>query len=191
MAPTVCYPKDMGTLLWLLLPAMSLAAPRPQPVKSSPLYRIPLVDIDGKAMTLGAHQGKVLLIVNTASKCGYTPQYRGLQGLHEAYGPRGLVVVGVPSNDFRGQEPGSEAEIKRFCELKYKVSFPMLSKVKVLGPDKHPLYKWLTENAPEKGEVGWNFEKFLVDRSGRVVGRYPSKVTPDAPELLRAIEGLL
>lgn len=176
----------------LLLPAAVLAASRPQPPKGgSPLYRIPLTDIDGRKTTLAAHRGKVLLIVNTASKCGYTPQYAGLQALHEAYGPRGLVVLGVPSNDFRSQEPGTEAEIKRFCELRYKVSFPMMSKVKVLGPGKHPLYRWLTENAPEKGEVGWNFEKFLVGKDGAVAGRYPSKVKPGSKELTRAIEKLL
>lgn len=155
------------------------------------LYDIPLADIDGRPASLEPWKGKVLLIVNTASKCGYTPQYKGLQSLHERLADRGLAVLGFPSNDFGSQEPGGEPEIKRFCELNFRVAFPMFSKVRVLGPGKHPLYAWLVSRAPGKSEVEWNFEKFLVDREGRLAGRFPSDVEPESEALLDAIERLL
>jgi len=130
--------------------------------------------------------GKVLLVVNTASKCGYTPQYEGLEALQQELGGRGFAVLGFPSNDFKGQEPGTEAEIQEFCTLTYGVKFPMFEKVHVVGDDATPLYRDLTRLtgvAP-----GWNFHKYLVSRDGRVVAQFPSKVTPDAPELRAAIE---
>ncbi|HVE14209.1 MAG TPA: glutathione peroxidase [Elusimicrobiota bacterium] len=171
----------------LLLSAFILAVSAASPAKDG-LYDIPLKDIAGKPATLAAYKGKVLLIVNTASRCGFTPQYAGLEALQKKYAAKGFTVLGFPSNDFGGQEPGSETEIKKFCEVRYGVSFPLFSKVVVLGADKHPLYRWLTGHAPKTGEVGWNFEKFLVDRSGKVVGRFRSPVKPDSPELAAAIE---
>lgn len=155
------------------------------------LWDFTVRSIDGKEMSLGDLRGKVVLLVNVASQCGYTPQYKGLQALYDEHKDRGLVVVGVPSNDFGAQEPGSDAEIKGFCESKYNVTFPMLSKITVKGTDKHPLYQWLTTAAEPSGEVGWNFEKFLVDREGGVVGRFPSRVAPDSTELRSVVANLL
>jgi glutathione peroxidase len=148
-------------------------------------------DINGQAVELGGYQGKVVMFVNVASKCGYTPQYKGLQALHEKYGKDGLVIIGVPANEFRQQEPGTDAEIKEFCQKNYGVTFPMMSKVVVKGEGISPLYKHLTskESNPKfGGPIAWNFEKFLVSRSGEIVGRFNSKVTPESPELVRAIE---
>lgn len=133
-----------------------------------------------------AYGGKVLLVVNTASKCGYTPQYEGLEALHQELAGRGFSVLGFPSNDFKGQEPGSEAQIQEFCTLTYGVKFPMFQKVHVVGPEATPLYQDLTRLtgvAP-----GWNFHKYLVSRDGQVVAQFPSKVRPDDPELRAAIE---
>lgn len=130
--------------------------------------------------------GKVLLVVNTASKCGYTPQYEGLEALHQRYTPKGFAVLGFPSNDFRGQEPGTEKEIQEFCTLTYGVKFPMFEKVSVIGENATPLYKAMTQatgTAP-----GWNFHKYLISRDGRVVAQFPSKTKPDDPALVAAIE---
>ena len=156
----------------------------------SGVYGIEASSIDGTPHALAGMAGKVALIVNVASQCGYTPQYAGLQGLFEKYRDKGFVVLGFPSNDFGAQEPGSNDEIKAFCSSKYGVSFPMFAKVKVVGPDKHPVYAYLT-SATGGGEVGWNFEKFLVDQRGQVVGRYPSRVSPQDPDLAKAIESAL
>ena len=155
------------------------------------LYEIPVKTITGEETTLEAYKGKVLLIVNTASKCGLTPQYKGLQELYEQYRDRGFVVLGFPCNQFAGQEPGSEAEIARFCETNYGVTFPMFAKIDVNGPDTHPLYQYLKEHAPngENQEIEWNFGKFLVDRNGDVVKRIHPRVEPG--ELTAAIESLL
>lgn len=155
---------------------------------ANPFHEYNYFSLDGKSMTFGRFKGKTVLVVNTASQCGYTPQYKGLEALYQKYKDKGFIVVGVPSNDFGHQEPGSNAEIKKFCELKYQVSFPMIQKSKVKGENKSPLYKYLTANAPEKGEVQWNFEKFLVDTKGKVVGRYRSKVKPLSSALTQAIE---
>ena len=147
--------------------------------------------IDGKEVDLAQYKGKVVVLVNVASRCGYTPQYTGLQALYEKYGKDGLVVVGVPANEFGAQEPGTDADIKEFCSTKYNVTFPMLSKVVVKGAGITPLYQYLTakETNPKfAGDIGWNFEKFLVNRKGEVVGRYKSAVKPDSPELTKAIE---
>jgi glutathione peroxidase len=131
------------------------------------IQNIPFKDIDGKDTSLKAYAGKVVLIVNVASECGYTPQYEGLQALHQQLGSKGLVVLGVPCNDFGGQEPGSEAEIKTFCTANYKVTFPMTAKISIKGAGKHPLFAALTED----GEVGWNFEKFLIGKDGKLIRR--------------------
>ena len=147
--------------------------------------------IDGKPVDLGSYKGKVVLVVNVASRCGYTGQYAGLQKLYDAHKDKGLVILGFPANDFGAQEPGSDADIAQFCSTKYGVTFPMFSKITVKGPDKSPLYKALTESAEPKGEVGWNFEKFLIGRDGSVVGRFKSGVAPDSAELAKAIEAEL
>lgn len=149
-------------------------------------------DIDGTDQALSQYAGKVVLMVNVASKCGFTPQYKGLEELYDAKKDKGLVVLGFPANNFGGQEPGSEAEIKEFCSTKYGVSFPMFAKVSVKGDDICGLYKDLTSQpAPIGGEVGWNFTKFLVNRSGKVVARYDSRTRPDDVEMLKKIDDLL
>jgi glutathione peroxidase len=153
-----------------------------------------LKDITGKPVELSQYQGKVVLLVNVASKCGYTPQYQGLQALYEKYGKDGLVVIGVPANEFGRQEPGTDAEIAKFCTAKYNVTFPMMSKVVVKGEGITPLYQFLTSketNPKFAGDISWNFEKFLISRSGEVVGRYKSKVEPQSAELVQAIQAEL
>jgi glutathione peroxidase len=158
------------------------------------LHDFSLPDIRGAERSLGDYAGKVVLCVNVASKCGLTPQYRGLQALYERYRDRGFEVLGFPCNQFMGQEPGSESEIAEFCSTNYGVDFPMFSKIEVNGTGAHPLYQWLTaENAePEgPGDVKWNFGKFLVDRDGRVAARFDPGTEPDADALAAAIEKAL
>ena len=157
------------------------------------IYEFPIQDIEGNEMTLGDYEGKVLLIVNVASKCGYTPQYDGLQALYEEYEDEGLVIVGFPANNFRGQEPGTNEEIAEFCRLEYGVTFPMAAKVSVKGDDQAPLFEYLTslENEDFDGEIKWNFEKFLVDREGNLTRRCRSAVKPQSEELTSAIEAVL
>ena len=146
-----------------------------------------VTDIDGKQQSLGQYKGKVMLIVNVASQCGFTPQYTGLEKLWEDYKGKGVVLLGFPSNDFGGQEPGTEAEIKSFCSTKFHVTFPMFAKVKTTGEGQAPLYKLLGE----KGEPKWNFTKYLIGKDGMVKAMFPSKVTPDSPELRNAIDAAL
>jgi glutathione peroxidase len=151
-------------------------------------------DIDGKDVKLKKSKGKVLLIVNTASKCGYTPQYEGLQATFDKYKDQGFYVLGFPANNFGGQEPGTEKEIKEFCTAKYKVTFPMFAKISVKGDDKDPLYAFLTnqELHPEfGGDITWNFNKFLIDRKGNIVARFSSKEKPDGEAVANAIEKYL
>ena len=158
----------------------------------SPLYSIPLKDIDGKETSLKPFAGKVILAVNVASKCGLTPQYDKLQVVYDKFKDKGLVVVGIPSNDFGGQEPGSNAEVKQFCRIEYGVTFPMLEKMQVKGPEKHPLYAELTgPNSPFPGEVKWNFGKFLIGRDGKIAARFAPDIEPDAEEVTKAIETAL
>lgn len=147
--------------------------------------------IDGTEVDLSAYKGKVVLIVNVASRCGYTGQYAGLQKLYDTYKEKGLVVLGFPANEFGAQEPGTDSEIATFCSSKYGVTFDMFSKIVVKGANKAPLYKSLTEGATPAGEVGWNFEKFLIGRDGTIVGRYKSGVAPDDATLKTAIETAL
>ena len=148
---------------------------------------------DGQIKPLSDYRGKVVLVVNVASRCGYTPQYEGLQKIYEKHRDKGFVVLGFPSNDFGKQEPGTDKEIKSFCELNYRVDFPLFQKNPVKGEAKQSVYKFLVENAPaeKKGEVEWNFEKFLVDRSGNVVGRWSSGTKPDDPVMVGMIDKLL
>jgi len=147
--------------------------------------------IDGKAIPLATYRGKALLIVNTASQCGYTPQYKGLEELYQAYKSRGLEILAFPSNDFGGQEPGTNAEIKKFCELRFRTTFPLFSKVAVLGPKADPLYQFLTALPKHGGAPTWNFNKYLVDPAGNVVAHLESGVEPTSAELKKRIEAVL
>lgn len=144
--------------------------------------------IDGKDVSLASFKGRPVLFVNVASRCGYTPQYKGLEALYRKYKDRGLVVVGVPANNFGGQEPGSNEEIQQFCSRNYDVTFPMMAKVSVKGPDMAPLYGYLTQTG---GDVKWNFTKFLVGKDGKVIKRFEPNVSPESPELVSAIEAAL
>jgi glutathione peroxidase len=158
------------------------------------IHDLPLHTLAGEPTTLGEYAGQALLVVNVASKCGLTPQYEGLERLQKTYGPRGFSVIGVPSNQFAGQEPGSAEEIETFCSTTYGVTFPLLEKTEVNGPGRHPLYQELTERADATGEAGdvqWNFEKFLVSPSGEIVGRFRPRTEPEAAELVSAIEAQL
>ena len=147
--------------------------------------------IDGKEIHLKDYAGKPVLVVNVASFCGFTPQYSELQQLHEKYGPKGLVVLGVPSNDFGAQEPKSEAEIKKFCETSFGVTFPMTAKENVVGVDAHGLYEWISGHAGEAVAPKWNFHKFLFDKNGHLAGSWPSKVSPTSKEITGEIETML
>ncbi len=158
------------------------------------LYDFTLLDIDGKPAALNQWRGKVLLIVNVASKCGFTGQYAGLQKLYDSYREQGLEILGIPANDFLWQEPGTNDEIKSFCSLTYKVTFPMFGKISVSGGEMHPLYQFLTDpkrHVAKVGGVSWNFNKFLIDRSGKVIAQYGSNTTPESDELVGAIEAAL
>lgn len=158
------------------------------------IYDYKVKDIDGKDVKLKKYKGSVVMVVNTASKCGYTPQYESLQATYDKYSDKGFVVLGFPSNNFAGQEPGTDAEIKEFCTSKYKVTFPMFAKISVKGADQDPLYAYLTDlkiNPVHGGVITWNFNKFLIDRKGNIVARFSSKQTPDSPEVIAAIEEYL
>jgi glutathione peroxidase len=158
------------------------------------IHDIAVTTIDGEEKTLAQYAGKALLIVNVASKCGLTPQYEGLQTLYDTYKDRGLEVLGFPCNQFMGQEPGTNDEIKEFCSLNFNVSFPLFDKIDVNGDDRHPLYAELTQHEDgegKSGDIAWNFEKFLVSPAGEIAGRYRPLVTPDAPELVEAVEAQL
>jgi len=158
------------------------------------IYDFTMRDIDGKDVSLSAFKGKVLLLVNVASKCGFTGQYEGLEKLYTTYTNRGFVLLGFPANDFLGQEPGTEAEIKSFCTLTYGVTFPMFAKLSVKGKGMHPLYEYLTakETNPNfGGAISWNFNKFLIGRDGAIVGRFGSRTKPDDKELVAAVEKAL
>jgi glutathione peroxidase len=185
---------------WLAAGALGVllagAAPAQQAEtnKMSSIYDFAVQRIDGTATKLGAYQGQVLLIVNVASRCGFTGQYAGLQKLYETYKDRGLVVLGFPANDFLGQEPGTNAEIAQFCSVKYHVTFPMFEKIAVAGGDMHPLYKYLTDKKTDpdfSGRITWNFNKFLIGRDGRIVARFGSRTEPEHKDIAAAIEKAL
>ncbi len=161
-------------------------------VRAESLYEIAVKDIDGRATTLAPLKGRVLLVVNVASECGYTPQYEGLQALFKKFEAKGLTVLGFPCNQFGGQEPGTNAEIKQFCSSKFHVTFPLFDKIEVNGAKRHPLYVALAgQGSPFPGDIGWNFTKFLVGRDGTIVKRFASGVEPDSAELTKAIEAAL
>jgi glutathione peroxidase len=155
----------------------------------STLYDFQVTNIDGQPVDLSQYKGKVALVVNVASRCGYTKQYKGLEALYREYKDKGFTILGFPSNDFGAQEPGTESDIKSFCSLNYDVTFDMFSKVKVSGGDKVSIYKYLTETTGN--QVQWNFNKFLVDKEGKVVKYYPSSVAPESADLRKDIEALL
>ncbi len=156
------------------------------------IYGITLKDIDGKSTSLKAYEGKVLLVVNVASKCGFTPQYDGLEGLYEKYKDKGFFVLGFPCNQFGHQEPGTNEEIKQFCSSRYQVTFPLFDKIEVNGPNRHPLYQTLAgKDSPFPGDIRWNFSKFLIGRDGKILKRFESRITPESAELTQAVENAL
>ena len=156
------------------------------------LYDIKLKDIDGKDTTLAAYKGKAVLIVNVASKCGYTKQYAGLEATYLKFKDKGFVVLGFPCNQFGGQEPGTNEEIKQFCSSKFNVTFPLFDKLDVNGAKRHPLYVALAgKDSPFPGDIKWNFNKFLIGKDGKILNRFDSKVTPESEELTKAVEGAL
>ena len=158
------------------------------------LYDIKVTSISGESIPLSAYKVRVLVVVKSASKCGFTGQYEGLQKLYETYEKQGLVVLGFPSNDFMKQEPGSNEEIASFCKMNYGVTFPLFEKITVKGDDRHPLYRYLTaeESNPDySGKISWNFNKFIISRDGKVIGRFGSRTKPDDKKLVAAIDGAL
>jgi len=170
--------KVLTTLLFAALTTMA----------ADNIYEFTMKSIDGQATPLAKYKGKVVLAVNVASQCGYTPQYAGLEALYKKYKDKGLVIAGFPANNFGGQEPGSDSEIKTFCDRNYKVTFPVFSKISVKGSDQAPLYQYLTQKG---GEVKWNFAKFLIGKNGQVIKKFDSGVEPSAEELTKAIEAAL
>ena len=165
-----------------------------EPVKEKGMYEFTMKDIDGNDVSLEKYKGNVVMLVNVASRCGLTPQYEGLQEIYEKYKDRGFTVLGFPANNFLGQEPGTEAEIKEFCSLNYNVGFPMFSKISVKGADQHPLYRFLTHpetNPGFDGDITWNFEKFLADRDGKIIARFSPRTVPTEPEVIEKLEAAL
>jgi glutathione peroxidase len=176
--------------IFALAATLTLAADDKKDAKTGPL-QYTMKDIDGKDVPLSQYQGKVVLIVNVASKCGNTPQYKQLEELHKKYADKGLVILGFPANEFGRQEPGTDAQIKEFCTSTYHVDFPMFSKIVVKGDGQSDLYKNLTSKETDPkfaGDISWNFEKFLVGRDGQVIARFTPKTKPDAPAVVKAIE---
>jgi glutathione peroxidase len=178
----------------LVLLALAIAVAEQKEEVVNTLHDIEVQRITGEGVKLGHYKGKVLLIVNTASKCGFTGQYDGLQKLFETYEEKGLVVLGFPSNDFLRQEPGNNEEIQSFCRLNYGVTFPLFAKIKIKGAKAHPLYRFLVSektNPGFGGKISWNFNKFLVDRDGKVIGRFGSRIEPGSKEIINAVEAVL
>lgn len=181
------FPKALLLLLFVF--SINASGQKKDTKMNNSISDITVKDMDGKDVKLSDYKGKVLLIVNVASKCGFTPQYKGLQALYSKYKDRGFEILGFPCNDFGGQEPGTNEEIKNFCSANYDVTFKLFNKIKVLGDEKSPLYARLIDNNPaEKGDVKWNFEKFLISRDGEIVNRFRSKVTPEDASLVSAVE---
>jgi glutathione peroxidase len=180
--------RTLALALTLSLAGVSFAA------DASPAYNFPMKTIEGKPTSLKQYHGKVLLLVNVASSCGFTPQYKALEAVYEKYKDQGLVIVGIPANNFANQESGTDAEIQTFCTKKYNVTFPMMSKISVLGADQTPLYHYLTDKSLDPqfgGDIKWNFTKFLLDRNGKPIARFEPAVTPDSPQVIAAIEAAL
>ena len=187
----MAYRMELVAVGFAMLSAVGAVIAADAKPKGHPIYGQSMESLAGQKLDLSKFEGKVLLIVNVASKCGYTHQYEPLEAAYEKYQDKGFVVLGVPSNQFGGQEPGSAADIAAFCEKNYGVKFPMLAKVDVKGGDAVPLYRYLTSEEAGSGDAGpvkWNFEKFLVSRDGKVAGRFRSSVEPDSAEMTQAIE---
>ncbi|MDV6236606.1 glutathione peroxidase [Leptospira ellisii] len=174
----------VSVLLGCLLPFASVFA-------KEGFYEFKVKDIKGKEISLSKYKGKVVMVVNVASKCGYTYQYDHLEKIYQKYKEKGFVVVGFPANNFLSQEPGSDQEIETFCRIQKGATFDMMSKISVKGKDQHPLYAYLTQNSPNPGDVKWNFEKILISKTGAIEARYPSSVEPDEAEVTQKIEALL
>jgi len=195
--------KILGSLVVVALVGVAVMAysygfifnPSPtEPPKEKNVHEFTMKNIDGSDVKLDTYKGKVAMIVNTASKCGLTPQYEGLQALYDKYKEKGFVILGFPANNFMGQEPGTEKEIKEFCTLKYNVTFPMFAKISVKGEDQHPFYTFLTnkQSNPEfDGDISWNFEKFLVGKDGKVLARFSPQTVPGDPKIAEAIDAAL
>jgi glutathione peroxidase len=184
--------KNLKSVLWGLATLFCFGFAEAQTQKSPVIYDFTVKTIDGDDFSFSSLKGKKILIVNVASKCGLTPQYRALQKLYETFREQGLVIVGFPANNFGAQEPGSNAEIKAFCSNDYGVTFPMMAKISVKGDDMAPIYRWLTsaeQNGVGDAEVSWNFQKFLIDEEGRWVKSVAPKVVPDSEEIVSWIEG--
>lgn len=180
--------KHIALLLWV---AVLGAGGLTMPAQAGPAHRFDFTGIDGAPLAMADYAGRPVLVVNTASFCGFTPQYRDLQALWERYRDRGLVVLGVPSNDFGGQEPGDEAEIQTFCEANYGVDFPMTAKQRVIGAGAHPLYRWIAGELGEAGAPKWNFHKYLIDGAGALAGVWGSRVGPLSDEVTATVESAL
>ncbi len=181
--------KQSLIIFGILFSTMLLSA---MPIATKTFHSFTVKDIDGETFNMASLKGKKVLVVNTASKCGLTPQYAQLQELYEKYGDKHFVVIAFPSNDFGAQEPGSNAEIKEFCKVTYDVTFPVMSKISVSGKDMAPIYKWLTqksENGVVDAPIQWNFQKFMIDENGNVVGMVPPKEAPDCDTIVDWIEG--
>ncbi|PKL81558.1 MAG: glutathione peroxidase [Ignavibacteriae bacterium HGW-Ignavibacteriae-3] len=179
----------MFSILITFIFSMTIAASDNSDKKNDNIADIVVKDMEGKEVKLADYKGKVLLIVNVASKCGNTPQYEGLEAVYKKYKSKGFEILGFPCNDFGGQEPGTNEEIKQFCSANYNVTFKLFDKIKVLGEDKSPLYAKLIKNSvTEAGDVKWNFEKFLIDKDGNIVSRFKSKVQPESADIIKAIE---
>ncbi len=191
---TLLIAGTTGVLLTLVIGACNpgySAGTSARSAATAPVYSFTLNDIDGKPLGLNTFTGKVLLLVNTASMCGNTPQYEGLQTLYEQYRKQGLEILAFPANNFGKQEPGTNEEIKSFCYTKYALEFPLFSKISVKGEDMHPLYHYLTTQSPFPGEIKWNFQKFLVNRQGEVIARYRPGLKPLSPQIVEDIERAL
>src|SRR5712672_1461824 len=195
MAPSSLTFSAVRPIVWPMKPFLFLTTiflMQTLAPSAGSIHDIAVKDIDGKDTSLGAYKGKVLLIVNVASKCGYTPQYQGLETIYEKYQGKGFVVLGFPCNQFGQQEPGTDEEIKQFCSSKYNVTFPMFDKIDVNGEKRHPLYVALAgDQSPFPGNIKWNFGKFLIGRDGKIIKRFEPKTTPDSPEVTAAIEAAL
>ena len=178
----------------LVLAGVNLISSISPAASATSLYKFDMTSIDQEKVPLKKYEGKVILVVNVASKCGLTLQYKGLQAIYKKYKDKGLVILGFPANNFLKQEPGTDKEIKEFCSLNYGVDFPLFSKISVKGDDIHPLYKFLTsetENPGFEGDIRWNFDKFLADRSGKIIARFHPKTTPEDAKVTGAIEEAL
>jgi len=182
----------LSFILLNLLSSVIVSQPKEQTaVDKKSIYDFTMKTIDGKEKSLADYKGDVLLVVNVASLCGYTPQYKDLEEVYEKYKEKGFHILAFPANNFGEQEPGTDSEIKTFCESKYSVTFDLFSKISVKGDDQHPLYRYITKDSPFPGDVKWNFQKYLVDKKGNIVAMFPSRVKPTDKQFIEKVESLL